>query len=64
MLEVSLRLWIEQFPEQKELQPVEVVEVAAPLGGNGVSFSTPDGFRFDGLDVDDAMIVGEFVRCS
>ena len=51
VLEGSLRLWMDQFPE-RVLKRVQVVD-DEPISG-AISLLTPDGFLFDGLEISSA----------
>jgi hypothetical protein len=56
VLEGSLRLWMEQYPEPK-MREVEIVPEAREASGS-ISFTTRDG-RFDGLEIDDVIVLLE-----
>lgn len=59
VLEGSLRLWMQQFPE-RAIQPVEIIE--ADAGSSAIAVVTPDGYRIEGLCVSAAVQVLERLR--
>ena len=65
--ETSLRLWTRQYDERssaKSETPLREVSVLGSVigGSSGITMSTPDGFRFEGLDVDQAVLLFEVAR--
>jgi hypothetical protein len=54
VLEGSLRLWMEQFPDTPTIQPVEVM---TSVVASGITLRAPDGFVFEGLDLDGAALL-------
>ncbi len=59
--EGTLRQWMERYPAGR-LQPVQIAADDEPARSTGISVATPDGFVFDGLDVDDAIRLWERLR--
>lgn len=59
--EGTLRQWMERYPAGR-LQPVQVAADEEPARSTGISVATPDGFVFDGLDVDEAIRLWERLR--
>lgn len=57
VLEGSLRLWMQQYPEST----IREVSVAPePLKTSScISVTTPDGLRFEGLEIDDVIVLLE-----
>ncbi|MEQ8280832.1 MAG: transposase [Deltaproteobacteria bacterium] len=58
--EGSLRLWLKQYPEAA-LQPVEIVEEPLPID-RPIALVTPDGFRFEGIELAIAVRLWERLR--
>lgn len=55
VLEGSLRLWMKQLDEEPAFRPVEVLP--RPKEQPGITVRAPDGFVFEGLDVDGAALL-------
>lgn len=61
----SLRLWMMKHPPTPTLRPVRLVPPADPSPGPlaaQTSVTTPDGFRFDGLTIESALVLVEKLR--
>lgn len=59
--EGTLRQWMERYPAGL-LQPVQIALDDEPVRSTGISVATPDGFLFDGLDVEGAIRLWERLR--
>ena len=57
--QTSLRHWMRQFSGPLALKPVKIIQTTA---GAGVCLVTPDGFRFEGLDIESAVGLLERLR--
>jgi hypothetical protein len=55
----SLYQWMRQFPE-RALQPITIVDMVP--SGTAISLVTPDGYRFEGLDLGAAVRLREQLR--
>ena len=62
MLEGSLRIWMQQYPaEARQVLPVQVLP--SQPGPQQLCVVTPDGIRFEGLDLDGAYQLVEMLQC-
>jgi len=59
--EGTLRQWLERYPAG-QLQPVQIAADDEPAPSTAISVATPDGFVFDGLDLDGAIRLWERLR--
>jgi len=55
VLEGSLRQWLKRLDEEPAFRSVEVI--APPPERPGITVRAPDGFVFEGLDVDGAALL-------
>ena len=57
VLEGSLRLWMEQYPEAEIREVALVPEIRE--AARSISMTTRNGLRFDGLELDDIIVLLE-----